>query len=429
MRRLVIWSEPRTVLRDLRLRPGLNIVWSPDPADRGGSEDLAGSLGHGAGKTLFCRLLRYCLGEDRFAPDGQRDRIIFAFKDGLVGVEVVLDGRPWAIIRPLGFSGMNSAMPDVTLDQFVAVEGDSNGISSFLKAVESQMLSEEVAALVPGERANVAWRAALAWLTRDQECRFGGALDWRAKASASGSPVRGWSGEKTLEVLRALVGASSPEEFAIRAEIQRLEQERDRAGSERASRAWAADRERAALGVALGLELESLPADVLAVELFRKTARERLAKFAHVNLASNPNAPASLRAARLAAEERARLATTELVKLQATIPQRKKLVAKMRGEIPGLSFKVHSAEHPHCEICEVPLDRALVEGCKLSKKLPDLAEVRRRFEKLQSDLAEEQRELEEAERQEPQLLAEAELRPERGGRSGRAGACCREVGR
>lgn len=55
VRRVVIWREPGgEAIRDVELRPGFNIVWTPD--DKG--------IGHGAGKTLFCRLLRYCLGEE-----------------------------------------------------------------------------------------------------------------------------------------------------------------------------------------------------------------------------------------------------------------------------------------------------------------------------------------------------------------------------
>ena len=79
VRRFVIWSEPGVVLREIHLRPGLNIIWAPDPADRAASADGDVTVGHGSGKTLFCRLLRYCLGEDRFAPAEQRDRIAGAF--------------------------------------------------------------------------------------------------------------------------------------------------------------------------------------------------------------------------------------------------------------------------------------------------------------------------------------------------------------
>ena len=92
VRRFVIWSEPGVVLREIHLRPGLNIIWAPDPADRAASADGDVTVGHGSGKTLFCRLLRYCLGEDRFAPGEQRDRIAKAFPEGRVGAEVMLDG-------------------------------------------------------------------------------------------------------------------------------------------------------------------------------------------------------------------------------------------------------------------------------------------------------------------------------------------------
>ena len=34
VRRFVIWSEPGVMLREIHLRPGLNIIWAPDPADR-----------------------------------------------------------------------------------------------------------------------------------------------------------------------------------------------------------------------------------------------------------------------------------------------------------------------------------------------------------------------------------------------------------
>ena len=67
VRRLVIWKEPGgEKVRDISLRPGLNVIWSPDGADDAASAEQANAIGHGSGKTLFCRLIRYCLGEDRF---------------------------------------------------------------------------------------------------------------------------------------------------------------------------------------------------------------------------------------------------------------------------------------------------------------------------------------------------------------------------
>jgi hypothetical protein len=76
VKRLAVWREPGgELIRDIALRPGLNIIWSPDGADSLARGAADGAMGHGSRKTLFCRLLRYCLGEDRFAPEHQREQI------------------------------------------------------------------------------------------------------------------------------------------------------------------------------------------------------------------------------------------------------------------------------------------------------------------------------------------------------------------
>lgn len=102
VRRLVIWEKPGELIRDVPLRRGLNVIWSPDPgANQAALGQDAGS-GHGAGKTLFCRLLRYCLGEDTFSNDDQRRSIAKQLPAGLIGAEVIVAGKPWAVIRPIG---------------------------------------------------------------------------------------------------------------------------------------------------------------------------------------------------------------------------------------------------------------------------------------------------------------------------------------
>ena len=96
VRRLVIWREPNDKIRDVSLQPGLNIIWSPD------SESRDAPIGHGSGKTTFCRLLRFCLGEDSFAPDELRHRIGEKFPKGYVGAEILLEGEVWLVLRSLG---------------------------------------------------------------------------------------------------------------------------------------------------------------------------------------------------------------------------------------------------------------------------------------------------------------------------------------
>src|SRR5579875_1910133 len=96
VKRVVIWREPNVLLRDIPLRPGFNIVWSPD------SQTEDSPIGHGGGKTTFCRLLRFCLGEDTFAPDDLRHRIGEVFPKGCVGAEIILDSKVWIVLRSLG---------------------------------------------------------------------------------------------------------------------------------------------------------------------------------------------------------------------------------------------------------------------------------------------------------------------------------------
>jgi hypothetical protein len=56
VRRIVLWEKPGEIIRDIRLRQGLNIIWSPDPGADQAELGLDAGSGHGAGKTLFCRL-------------------------------------------------------------------------------------------------------------------------------------------------------------------------------------------------------------------------------------------------------------------------------------------------------------------------------------------------------------------------------------
>ena len=58
----------------------------------------------------------------------------------------------------------------------------------------------------------------------------------------------------------------------------------------------------------------------------------------------------------------------------------------MRGELPGISVDIDNGETPLCPICDVPISRALAEGCELSHKLPDLEAARRRQEQIKQEL-------------------------------------------
>lgn len=90
VRRVALWQDASTLLRDIPLRPGVNIIWSPDLSTNG-----KGVTPHGSGKSTFCRLIRYCLGERHFSNEDQRPLMQNKLPDGFVGAEIMIDGECW----------------------------------------------------------------------------------------------------------------------------------------------------------------------------------------------------------------------------------------------------------------------------------------------------------------------------------------------
>jgi hypothetical protein len=386
VRRLTLWKDAKTPIRDIALRPGLNVVWSPDPADAAGATDAASNnrLGHGSGKTLFCRLLRYCLGEDRHSADEQRQHIAAAFPEGYVSAEVMLCGVLWGVVRTLGGGREHHAVQGQQPQALLAsLPPQPSGMAPMVEAIQRQVLTEPIAKLMQAERPLDPWLIALAWLTRDQECRFDKVLDWRAPDSESGSPVRSMSQTRVLEALRALLGAIGNEEIEARADIARLEEGAKAGGTEVDRLLWQVRRSRKDAAEAVGLRLEDLPEGKLCIDVLRRTAADQLAKLAKVDSADLLGNVAELRVK----HEMQQSVVADLEKKEATATAAAEalnaLLPTLRGELTAGKMKVHDASSPVCIICEVPIDRALAEGCKLSHNLPDLDALRERAQKLE----------------------------------------------
>lgn len=207
VRRLVIWHDMQSApFRDVPLRRGLNVVWSPSSGD---AEEQA--TGHAAGKTLFCRLLRYCLGEIGFADDDDTAAIRQRFPDGGVGAEVRLRGESWAVRRRFAPKRDDrAARVDRVEDLDDPASRDT--FAAFASLLADSLCDDEAKSLLAGRIGSEdAWRFVLAWLTRDQECRVDGLTHWRHQDSSSNSPVRSSAVEDRTRVLRVLLGLYAPE--------------------------------------------------------------------------------------------------------------------------------------------------------------------------------------------------------------------------
>ena len=282
VRRLTIWRAPGDAVRTIELGPGLNFVWSPDPADVQGPRE-AGDLGHGAGKTLFCRLLRYCLGEDRFAPEAQRLSIGSAFLNGWVSGEVMLNGALWGVLRPLGVGRGHFAVQGVFPERLFDQLDKPTGMRPLLQALEDQILTRDVAMRLPGLPSHDAWRIALAWLTRDQECRFDHVLDWRSADSDSESPARAMSRGRLQDAMRVLIGAITTEEIALHESVSAKTDAHKAQLLDVARRQWSCERSRRDIIQTLNLKPDEVAQGKLGIEALQQAARRHLSAVSQVS--------------------------------------------------------------------------------------------------------------------------------------------------
>lgn len=232
VRRVLIWSEPTKLIREVELRRGLNIVWSPDAGADMAQLGSPEASGHGAGKSLFCRLIRYCLGEHGFATSELTERIGEVLVEGWVGAEVVVGGQTWGIVRPLGHA-KKSRVGKCPPEQLLSPGRNRPGASVLAEAIADHVLESGLEQHIPGNKEGRAWLTALAWLSRDQDCRFGHILEWRATGTESDSPVLGMSKEAHLIAVRLLLGIVSVRELGARRELDDVYDEQQRVDAER----------------------------------------------------------------------------------------------------------------------------------------------------------------------------------------------------
>jgi len=213
------------VVRDVSLRRGLNVLWAPPDVSREPKLFESGVAGHTAGKTTFCRLVRYVLGESTFASESTRKRIRDAFQTGWVLAEVVLADEVWVVGRPFAV-GPHSFCANCPTIESLFTETERKDYKLFRERLAEVTLGELSSFQFPNGGA-IGWDHLLPWLARDQECRFGDFLTWREPSSDSDTP--GITVADRQFVVRAVTGLLGRDETEEQHRNARLLEEKKRA--------------------------------------------------------------------------------------------------------------------------------------------------------------------------------------------------------
>ncbi len=214
IKRLVInESVSGTKLRDVRLTTGMNIVWGLEVE---GTDDVAFQPGHGLGKTSFCRLLRFCLGEKTFGQPKTVKGVQHAYPDGFVEAEIVVDGVTWCVRRFFAPGHASYARQSESLRSYRSRKPDqtSDPYKAFRDCVQAVTLKDFDEIQLLSQKRHLRWHHLLAMCSRDQENRYLKMLDWRSARSEA-----------------ELMGFSQPKADAIRCVLAmlRIYTDKDRA--------------------------------------------------------------------------------------------------------------------------------------------------------------------------------------------------------
>lgn len=358
VRRLVIWAKRGEVIRDISLRRGLNIVWSPD------ADDVGNHMGHGGGKTSFCRLLRYCLGEDSFGTVDQRQLIANSMPDAHVGAEIMLNGERWVVVRPIGNPrGRHFVQKGGVLDSAFTEDMPNTAISPLRKAIAEAIMVEATPHMPIGSSPDDAWEAALAWISRDQECRLLDILEWRSVETQSRSPSRAMSRTDRLAVVRLLLNALQPAE--IEATRHALGHKRAAEEAEKKKARVEATKEDVGRGLmsAFGGDLEDRNAPDFWASDAQAAARAEEAK-------ADPELEHKLKAARDAVAEKdgeIRKAEIRLSGIEGQLAGLTGQIKTLAEVLPKREMLLQDAADPKCPTCGQPLT-AHAEGFIADRK-------------------------------------------------------------
>lgn len=215
-------ADQNAEIRRVNLQRGLNIVWAK-PADQDESDPASRGRGHDVGKTSFCRLIRYLLGEDHFGNEELRLAIAGNEKFGRAWVigEIILDGTLWTAARPLYGGAHSFTIRGATIDEALSKPAsERQRHEDFIAEIGKTIVGKfAVQTFDDAGQRPIRWLHVVQWLCRDQESHLAGLFKWRDPSSDHNSPEL--DADDAQYLVRCILGVTDVEE---RKQIERRNQ-------------------------------------------------------------------------------------------------------------------------------------------------------------------------------------------------------------
>ncbi len=359
VRRVAIFEDETTNRRNIPLKTGLNIVWTPDLSSSGQR-----ALAHGSGKTTFCRLIRACLGESDFTTETQRHRLLHKMPKGFFAAEVMIDGVCWVSIRTFGLG--DSYVAQAESIEAAITRGRQDGDPPSLDRIIRETFFGDLIGLTPPEVDDEhIWDLLRAWLSRDQECRLGDILSWRSPKTQTRSRAQVVSEAAKLAMVRLAVRALDKVEMRASVRERKLSKEAE----EERKRQTFLEQQRAdrmkALRHALEVGDEVGFDDALDHKGLISLATARFEAAMGAELPPPPEQPSlvgllrDLNTKRVTHLEEAR-------KLENDAERKRTEATHLRSEARLGEIDVKQGQVRVCPLCRVPVDEVLASKCGIS---------------------------------------------------------------
>jgi hypothetical protein len=370
--------SPDTLLRELELRRGLNIIWA-NPV--GKNPDATRLAGHGAGKSSFCRLLRYVL--DDGAPGTERFRQGFQSTIGIgwALAEVHVAGQVWLVGRPIADNapGYHSfAYLGGSLRQEFPERPPRVGYTEYRAAIEAAVFGGMSIRTLPSSQKQLDWPQLVQWLTRDQEAHFRSLLDWRDNESDSGSVTI--SADDRASLVRLVLGLVQEREQQLLKEHAAKAADHETNLRERAKLEFAINRDRDALAQAIDRPVGDPKDSVLQLEISNLVTNLRNQADAALRAARQDDDNGPLNDAVATAQAQHELARMFADELKSRVEMEEN---RLKGIAPAPRPQKSESDLdrfvktlvPFKGVCSHPMDSAWHAKCPIAKQRPADDEV------------------------------------------------------